>query len=398
MNILYFSPRECWPLTTGARLRDYYLARELARNASVTYLGMRAPQAPPEAPPPSEAGFAEVAIAPRERAYGLLRLLRGAAGPLPVTILNYWSHQVAAALERILRSARFDTVQIEGVHLLPYVALIRKTSPRAAVIADWHNIESEILTRYSGGARGFARRIFARRTAVLTARAEDQLLSLCACHTVSSARERDKLHARNAQARIEVVPNGVDVEYYAHVNPLDGPRQIVFVGSMDYHANVDAATWMVREIWPTLKLRLPALQFIIVGRKPTPEVKALAGPDIVVTGTVEDTRPFYQRALAAVVPLRIGSGTRLKILEAMAAGVPVVSTRLGAEGLDVADGENILIADRPADFAATVQRLAVEPPWRNSLIDRGRQLVAESYDWQALGRRLYQIHCAAASW
>jgi len=395
MKILYFSPRECWPLTTGARLRDYHLARALGRNAAVTYLGLRAPQEPAEELPPAEAGFAEVVIALRRPPYRLFDLIRGAAGPHPVTVLNYWSSEAVAALERILRSARFDTVQIEGVHLIRYLPVIRSAAPGAAIIADWHNIESEILSRYADTAENLPRRLFARRTAGLVAREENTLLAACDCHTVASEREREKLLRRNPTARIHSLPNGVDVGYYANVAPTAEGQEILFVGSMDYHANVDAAVWMAKEAWPILKQRLPELRLTIVGRKPTPEVQALAAEEIAVTGTVDDVRPFYRRAFAVAVPLRVGSGTRLKILEAMAAGVPVVSTRLGAEGLDVVDGDTILLADNASDMAGAIARLQADRPLRARLIENARKLVTDSYDWSSLGQRLYEVHRSA---
>src|SRR5215213_2785233 len=143
MRILYFSSRECWPLTTGARLRDYHLAKELAKTAQVTYLGLRAPNEQPADLPPSSSGFEQVIIVPRDRPYSPGKLLRGFLGPDPVTVLNYSSSTIAAALDNILRRAPFDTVQLEGVHLVGYLPAIRNAAPSAAVLADWHNIESE---------------------------------------------------------------------------------------------------------------------------------------------------------------------------------------------------------------------------------------------------------------
>src|SRR5271167_1164586 len=129
MKILYFSPRECWPLNTGARLRDYHLSRQLARKASVTYLGLRSPKEPAEEHPPLEDGFAEVVIAPRAPPYSFPNLIRGAMGPDSITVLNYWSREGASTLARILASNRFDTIQIEGVHLFRYVPMIRAAAP-----------------------------------------------------------------------------------------------------------------------------------------------------------------------------------------------------------------------------------------------------------------------------
>src|SRR5947209_7785711 len=170
MRILYFSPRECWPLTSGARLRDYHLARQLARNAEVTYLGLRAANQSAEEPPPASSGFAKVVIVPRDRAYTVGKLLRGFAGPDPVTVLNYFSPSIVSVLESILLATPFDTIQMEGVHLVRYLAAIRKADSAVGVLADWHNIESETLWRYAETDRNPARRVFARRTAALVER------------------------------------------------------------------------------------------------------------------------------------------------------------------------------------------------------------------------------------
>ena len=154
---------------------------------------------------------------------------------------------------------------------------------------------------------------------------------------------------------------------------------------MDYSANVDAAVWFVNDIWPELPPN-SALTFSIVGRDPKPEVRALAGDRVRVTGTVPDVRPYYAGALAAVVPLRIGSGTRLKILEAMAAGIPVISTRLGAEGLDLEDGTHLLLADSAGEMIAAVSRLAASPELWLRLSRSGREVVSRLYDGALLPR------------
>jgi glycosyltransferase involved in cell wall biosynthesis len=161
---------------------------------------------------------------------------------------------------------------------------------------------------------------------------------------------------------------------------------------MDYHANVDAVTWFSRVAWPEIARNHPNLQFAIVGRDPTPEVRALNSDRIHVTGTVDDVRPFYAAAVAAVVPIRSGSGTRLKILEAMAAGVPVVSTRLGVEGIEAEDNVHLLLADSGPEIAAAVGRVASSSETRNRLSQAARALVCRVYDWSVIGKQLFAIH------
>ncbi len=370
MRILYFSSRECWPLNTGARLRDYHFARELAHRTSVTYMGLRNPKDPPSVEPPAEAGFERAVLVEKDAAFTPLNLLRGAIGPVPVTVLNNWSPRISAELRRTLADGDpFSSVQIEGMHLVQYLPMLRESRSRPALVADWHNIESEILWRYSQTVAGTARKLYARRTAQLIENMEMRLLRVCDVHVVTSSRERDKLLARLPEARIEVVGNGVDVASHtdvqliaaclrAGIQPPSERRDVLFVGSMDYHANVDAAVDFAINIWPGILAQHPDLRFVVAGRNPAPEVLALAkSPRIEITGTVDDVRPWYRSAFVVVVPIRTGSGTRLKILEALAAGVPVVSTRLGAEGLDVTDGANIIFAESANEMTEAISAL-----------------------------------------
>jgi polysaccharide biosynthesis protein PslH len=397
MRILYLSPHECWPLDTGAKLRNYYLASQLAGRCPVTYLGLRDPSKASSEPPPAEAGFAAYHSVERESTYTVSKLVRGLTGPTPLTVLNYSSARVSRILAEILHTGSFDAVQVEGVHLSAYLPVIRAAASRPVVLSDWHNIESEILHRYSRVHSSPLRRAYAWRTANLLERTETRFLAACDVHTVTSERERGRLQARSPAAEIHVIPNGVDVQSFGaqELDPGSPRTSLVFAGSMDYSANVDAVVWFVNNIWPELRRQHPELSFAIVGRDPTPEVRALAGDSVIVTGTVPDVRPYYSGALAAVVPLRIGSGTRLKILEAMAAGIPVISTKLGAEGLDLEDGTHLLLADSASEIIAAVNRLAASPELWRRLSRSGREVVSRLYDWRTLTENLYRIHCAA---
>ena len=167
---------------------------------------------------------------------------------------------------------------------------------------------------------------------------------------------------------------------------------MLFIGRMDYHANIDAALYFVKNIWPLIHARRPELRLVIAGAQPAPAIVALREQGITVTGTVADVRPFYRSALVSVVPLRVGGGTRLKVLEAMAAGTPVVSTTLGAEGLAVTLGKDILLADTPQAFADAVVSLQADSEQWRELATNARQLVQARYDWSVIGDVLFRLH------
>jgi glycosyltransferase involved in cell wall biosynthesis len=400
MKLLYFAPHQIWPTNTGARLRDYQLARQLAARSSVTFIEMCHAGEEPRIPP-DDSGFAGIVTLKKDVTYTPFKILRGLAGPTPVTVLNCWSPRSASQLANVLRTRQFDTVQIEGVHLMEYLPIIREARGCPAIVVDWHNIESELMWRYAETAGNWAKKLAARRTARLIEDAENRLLNICALHTVTSERERQKLLARCPGPEIQVIPNGVDTSFYTQKKIAEACRRstqndskqtILFVGSMDYHANIDAVTWFMRAAWTEIARNHPDLHFTIVGRDPAPEVRALASDRIHITGTVDDVRPFYASAVAAVVPLRSGSGTRLKILEAMAAGVPVISTRLGAEGIDVQNEAHLLLADSGPEIAAAICRVVSSIDTRTRLSSAASALVRRVYDWSIIGKRLYGIH------
>jgi glycosyltransferase involved in cell wall biosynthesis len=404
MRLLYFAPHQIWPLNTGARLRDYQLARQLAARSSVTFVEMRHAGEEPGIPP-DDSGLAGIVTLEKYGTYSAFKILRGLAGPTPVTVLNCWSPGSASQLASVLRSQEFDTVQMESVHLMEYLPIVREACGGPAIVIDWHNIESELMWRYAETASNWAKKIAAKRTAKLIERAEDWLLDTCVTHAVASERERQKLLARRPHANIQVVPNGVDASYYStkeiaeasrRTGAPDSKKTILFVGSMNYHANIDAVIWFSRAAWPEIACDHPDLHFTIVGRDPATAVRALASDRIHITGTVDDVRPFYASAAVAVAPLRSGSGTRLKILEAMASGVPVVSTRLGAEGLEVQDDVHLLLADSGPEIAAAVRRIASSAETRDRLSQAGRALVCRVYEWSVIGKRLHGIHADLA--
>lgn len=399
MRLLYFATHQMWPLTSGNRLRDYHLARELAKRASVTFVEMCHPGEEPSTPP-NDCVFDEIVSLKKRASNTPGKIVRGLAGPSPLAVLNYFDTKSADQLANLLAWGRFDTVQIEGIHLSRYLPVIQATPCHPAIVVDWQNIESELMWRYAKNATFWPKRVIARRTATLLQRSEMMLLEGGETHTVVSDREQQKLLGWCPSAHVNVIPNGVDTNFFSasHISDAQKNTQsdlrkpsILYVGSMDYHANIDGVTWFAGEIWPEIAEKHPELEFVIVGRRPSGTVRALASQRIRVTGTVEDVRPFYASAVAVVVPLRVGSGTRLKILEAMAAGVPVVSTRLGAEGIDAIPNLHLLLAENRAEMVAAINQMA-DPQSRSQLVLAAREFVANRYDWTLVGERLYQIH------
>ena len=371
------------------------MANALAARCAVTLVQLRPPNESIAAA--DGAGrFERVVALEKDRSYTPSKILQGLIGPSPLPVLNYSSPQAANGLRQLLLEQPFDGVQVEGIHLLSYLAGINALPQKPAIVVDWHNIESELMRRYAATEANWPKRLAARRTATLLERAEQRLLSGAPVHTVASAREREVLLARSPRNDIRVIPNGVETSRFLQIiregPPAAPKRSLLFVGSMDYHANIDGVTWFARAAWPAIHAAFPDLIFTIVGREPVPEIRNLASGSVRVTGTVDDVLPYYRDAFAVIVPLRVGGGTRLKILEAMAAGVPVISTALGAEGIEVTNDTNILLADDPAQILSALQRLHRDTDLQRRLAAAGRLLVAQKYDWDVLGEALYLVH------
>jgi polysaccharide biosynthesis protein PslH len=295
------------------------------------------------------------------------------------------------ALDRVLGATCFDVVNLEFSFLGD--CRLRQAPPGKklpALVVDSHNIDYDLARQYARHGSNLARRVYAsanwrklRREELTTYRHADGVY-LC------SAADEQRLLSEAPHVRTAVIPNAADVEYYqprAMDPPPDG-RTVVFFGLLSYVPNIDAVTHFVQDIWPRVAAAHPEARCKIIGGQPPPSLMALAGPRVEFTGFVSDLRPHLASAAVAVVPLRLGGGTRLKIVEAMAMGKAIVSTTLGAEGIEAVRGRDLLIEDEPVAFAEAVNRLLAEPGLAARIGQSARQLAMERYAWSGAARAL----------
>lgn len=391
LRLLQIAPRFSGCPTNGAEQRTYSLGVALAKHMAVTHIGFSRPEEGQGTDAAS--GRHRLISVPRAASYRPIDLLRGVFGPVPFSVLNYSRREMGHALEHLLGEEPFDFVLLEAVQMGNYLPVLRRANHRPrAIVSDWHNIESEVLHRYAETEGNPARRLYARHAAYRLASYERQFVEQCDLHVTVSERDREAVMRYGAKLPVLVIENGVDVTKF----PWDGDRQsgrrdrfrVVFVGAMDYHANADVVREFAVSTWPEIHRRLPEAVFTVVGRNPGAEVRGLAKAGIEVTGTVPDVRPYYREAFAAVVPLRVAGGTRIKILEAMAAGVPVISTARGAEGLAVENNVHYLLAETAGEMREAVFSLAGDRARSTQLAAAGRELVERRYDWAVLGEAL----------
>jgi sugar transferase (PEP-CTERM/EpsH1 system associated) len=394
VNILWLKSDLLLPLDKGGRLRTWHLLRHLARRHDVTYLSFSELGRQRDA---AVDGMREVATRvvtvprfdPAKRSLLFyMDAARYLADPLPYAVAKYRSAAYKVQLQSLLREQAFDLLVCD--FLVPAVNLPR-TLPCPAVIFT-HNVEAEIWRRHAETKASVpARWLYQLQHKRMLRFEGDTLKRFDGILAVSDA-DRDafaRLYPDVASKPIWVVRTGVDTEYFVpSPNDRAAEPHLVFTGSMDWLPNEDAMAHFCHDILPLIREQEPNVRLSIVGRAPTPVVRALASESIDVTGTVDDVRPYMRNAAVYVVPLRIGGGTRLKIFEAMSMGKAVVSTTVGAEGLPVVGGTHALIADEPRAFADAVVSLLRDTTRRTALERAARSLVVDHYDWSAVGGEL----------
>jgi sugar transferase (PEP-CTERM/EpsH1 system associated) len=394
MRLLFITDHVPYPPTDGWRIRVHAFLRGLAPRHEITLVSFSRMGEDGEAAAALRDLGVRVHVIPRNPRYSPLKLARGLVGRTAFPILNYYDERMTAALAQVAATASFDLVQAESLHTAQYCGAL--STP---VVLDLHNIESLLMKRYARRTRHPLKRFYAEVTWRKLAAYERRVCpSLSHCLTCSDE-DRVLLQTACGVEQVSVVPNGVDVRGYVPEQTTmngaarpDAPR-IVFVGRMDYHANVDAVQWFCRDVFPRVRRARPDVLLQIVGGHPTGAVRRLASPGTVeVTGFVSDVRPYLLDASAVVVPLRIGGGTRLKILEALAMGKAVISTALGAEGLEAMGGRDLLIANPAEQFADEVIAVLSDPDLRARLGAAGRRLAVETYDWSGIVQKLEQVY------
>jgi polysaccharide biosynthesis protein PslH len=390
MKILWLNAGLLLPLDKGGKLRTWHVMRHLAERHDITYLSFAEPT--PDAVAHRE-GMHEVCsrletIPRTDAAKGTWRFYTGATkylvDPVPYAVAKYRSAAYRARLERLLAAERFDAVVCD---FLPPIVNLPDRLPCPSMVFT-HNVEAEIWRRHAENAsNAVSKRLMARQWRRMLRFERDALSRFDLVLAVSDADRQtfERLYPHSLRAPVHVVQTGVDTSFFTPETGTPARTHLVFTGSMDWLPNEDGMVYFCREILPRIRQSEPEATLSIIGRSPTPAVRRLAEEhNVEVTGRVDDVRPHVARGTVYVVPLRIGGGTRLKIFEAMAMGKAVVSTTVGAEGLPVTPGRDIVIADDPASFAQSVVHLMRDARSRQAIEVAARRLVVERYDWSAV--------------
>jgi sugar transferase (PEP-CTERM/EpsH1 system associated) len=388
MNILWLKMGGLWPLNTGGRQRTFHMVSELSRRHDVTVVTTAGPKDDPEElvarlPHCRQVTSVPFAASKQGSAAFLRDVLASWCSRYPVDLYRWRPPQVRQLVAKLTAASRPDVIVADflcgAVNLPP--------THGVPIVFFEHNVEYLIWKRLADVEPKRWRRALLelewrkmRRCEIRACREADATIAV-------SEDDRHRL-ASAAGVKVSAIPTGVDTAYFAPVPRPEVPARLVFSGSMDWYPNEDAMLFWAESILPRVARQVPDVSLTIVGRNPSAKVRALADrPGIHVTGTVDDVRPHIADASLYVVPLRVGGGTRLKIFEALAMGKAVLSTTVGAEGLDVRPGTHVELADGADAFADAVISLLSNPSRRAALGRAGRALVEEQFSWPQVTRR-----------
>lgn len=399
LHILWIKTELLHPVTVGGRIRTFNMLRELRRRHHVTYLALDDGTGDPDAAErASEYAHELIRIRVRPARRGSLRFAAGVAGsllsPLPYVVWRARSSALARALEERVARGDIDVVVCDFIFPSENVP----NGLRTPIVLFQHNVEAAIWRRHAEVrtnplARAFFRAQWRRmhRFEAAQCRRFDQVIAV-------SEHDKKTMRDEYQASHVAAVPTGVDTDYFSPAPAAPRrPNSLVFTGAMDWLPNEDAMSYFVETILPIVHRELPDTHLTIVGRNPSARVRALAEQHrgVTVTGSVPDVRPYLDAASAFIVPLRIGGGTRLKIFEALAMDLPVISTPVGAEGLDTVHGETIVLAESATEFAAAVVQLLRNPAEGRALGCRGGEFVRSRFDWAPVADVFADI-CASA--
>jgi glycosyltransferase involved in cell wall biosynthesis len=398
-RVLFLTQVLPYPLSSGAKIRAYYVLRHLAQRHKVTLLSFVREDDRPEYAARMEKICESVHTVPMRRSR--LRDLRaviiaGLTGRSAIIVRDEIK-EMHIALKGLVEELEFDVVHADQTSMAQYALYAKSQIPDAEarrttrLVLDAHNALYRIPERMAAHESNSLKRLALQREARALARYEAQAYQSFDHVVFVTDEDRQMLEERltgdDYGSRFTTIPICVDPQEKSLVDRVEEPRAVTHLGTMFWPPNVEGVVWFAREVFPQLVAAMPEVRFVVIGKDPPQEVCDLPEqvPNVEVTGYVHDPAPYLAHTAVFIVPLHAAGGMRVKIVDAWCWGVPIVSTSIGAEGIDVQDGENLLIADTSDTFADAVMRVLQDPTLGDHLRENGRRWVQEQYDW----RRVY---------
>jgi glycosyltransferase involved in cell wall biosynthesis len=394
VKVLFLTPRVPYPLDAGTSLRNFRLIQSAASEHEVHLLSFIDRPLRIEHLEALQSVCGRVELRPAPPHGALPRLKRLVRSDLPDMAYRRWSPAFAQTLRDMLAGEQYDIVEAEGIELARYLPIARG----AHLIFSDHNVEHQLQQRAYQVDRSRPRRWPQAAYSLIQAhrlvRFEAAACRLADAVLTVSNEDAAALRALEPRGRYRVVPNVIAADDYPTRSGWPDRPAVLFTGTLDYRPNADAVRWLLDAIMPRVWEHAPQTRVFVVGRGPAPDIVARGqhDPRIAVTGPVESLDPYWARASVYVLPMRGGGGTRFKALEAMAAGLPIVSTPMGMEGIAADAGAHYLGGTTPTELAAGIVRLLDDAALRDTLAEAAGRLVREQYDWRAVASRLLDVY------
>lgn len=390
MTILQLTTKIPYPLDDGGKIGIYNLTKHLSLlGHKVTLVTFTSSERPDTGDLEEYARLEVVAHAPKNSPLDALVTL---LTPVPYTIQKYHVVEMARGIEKLLATGSFDLIHVDHLHMA-YYGVRAKEKFSVPIFLREHNVESTIWERFCEQTRNPILNWYGRIQLEKMRRYEPQMAEKFDCCLMVTKQDEAKLRAASSRVKTAVVPAGVDVCYFeAGASEFEEPNSILFLGSLDWLPNQDGFWWFYESIFPRIVARVPSAKLYVVGKNPPLKLRRVSGSNVVAVGSVKDVRPYMRRAQVCVVPLRIGSGLRIKILEMLAMRKAVVTTSIGCEGIEVENGQHLLVADTKEAFAEETCKLLADGDLCRSLGEAGHSLVCETYRWETVVQKLVAVY------
>jgi glycosyltransferase involved in cell wall biosynthesis len=408
-RVLFLTQVLPYPLDSGAKIRAYYVLRHLASQHQVTLVSFVRADDRPEYVAHLERFCQAVVTVPMQRSWlrDVRALLVAGFSGQPIIIVRDEIGQMHATLRRLVKERAFDVVHADQTSMAQYALYARSRTPNSAsrqtvkLVLDAHNALYRIPERLAAYERNPLKRLLFKREARALAHYEsnvyhrfDHIVFVTDQDRQALQGEISNLKSQISNRKSTTIPICVDPEEKPLIERVPTPRTIIHLGTMFWPPNVEGTLWFAQEVWPRVVAQVPEATFTVVGKDPPAAIRNVqfAISNVEVTGYLADPTPYLRQTAIFIVPLRSGGGMRVKILDAWCWGVPIVSTTIGAEGIAVRDGDNILIADTAEAFAQAVIRLLQEPTLGEWLRENGRRWVEERYNWRQVYARWDEVY------
>jgi len=400
MNILFLSTENPYPPDHGHHLRTYHVLRHLAEQHKIFFLGFWQSEEELKHKAHLESLCAGVDLLPipgrAQKVNYALGLFANLFSAWPFTVQRYFRREAVQRISQIMQENRIDLVHFDLMHLAPYLECIGDTP---SVLVN-HNVESLRLERLAQVQKSFAARTYLNLQQSKMRRLERDLCRRFTQLITVSETDAEILEATCNVKNIEEIPNGVDADFFHVAGGKPEPDSLVWTGGMGSPYNRDAVDYFLEDIFPKIYVRRPQIKVTIVGDSPSPalqQYQARHPQNIFIAGYVDDVRPYMQRASIFIAPMRCGSGTKIKVINAMAMGKAIVPSSVGAEGIKVESGKDLIITDAPQEFADQVLRLLKDPARLRQMGENARQVVERYYDWRVIYKKMDALYEKVAS-